>query len=185
MKFLDRLALSIQRHEGFYPGSLSFRSNNPGNLRYRAFHKEFYKAKAGDYGFAHFPSYWVGFRALKDDLRAKICGESDHIDYASNPTFLDMMKVYAPKEDSNDPNSYTQSLIRQLQEYNLTKDTLLSTMAQLITDFDSKPLNPPPSSISSKRLKPLRRAIARSLQRGLVVTSNVLIRLENRLLNSP
>tara|TARA_R100001530_G_scaffold116535_1_gene83616 strand:+ start:3412 stop:3963 length:552 start_codon:yes stop_codon:yes gene_type:complete len=183
MKFLDRLALAVQRHEGWYPTSLAFRNNNPGNLRYRAFHKEFYKAVVGDGSFAKFPNYKVGFRALKDDLATKICGGSDHIDYSNNPTFLDMMKVYAPSEDNNDPNSYTQSLIRQLKEFDLNKDTLLSHMAQYISQSPSNESKPLPSVPPLRTLEAVRRGIKRATQRGLVMVTNRLIRLENRLLD--
>jgi len=183
MTFLDRLALSIQRHEGWYPGSVSFRQNNPGNLRYRKYHKDLYKAKIGDYNFAYFPNYKIGFTALKDDLRAKICGKSKHINYSKNPTFLDMIKVYAPKEDHNDPNSYCQSLIRQLHDYNLNESTPLSEMAKLINVGPLQLDSEENQRVTHLKIKTARRRYRRALQRGLVLIANAMLRLENRLMN--
>jgi len=182
MDFLERLALAHQRHEGFYPGSISFRLNNPGALRYRGYHKDFYGAEKGDYGFAKFPTYRHGFKALKDDLEAKICGRSSHIDYSKNPTFLDYIKIYAPREDNNDPNSYVQSLIRQLSEYKLSEDTPLSEIANFI---DSKPSREFPFRrrvIPPKNIKTLRRGLKRAMRRGLTVVANGIMRAEDRLL---
>lgn len=176
--FLDRLAIAHQRHEGWYPGSVAFRQNNPGNLRYRDYQRA-YGAEKGDHGFAKFPSYALGFAALKNDIRAKIIGSSAHIDYTKHPTFLDYIKVYAPSDDGNNPNSYTQSLIRQLPEWNLAPNTPLTYMATLIngipeprTDYKS----------IAARLKSIKRGIDRALIRGLPKIANMLMRQEARLL---
>jgi hypothetical protein len=130
--FLTDLALAHQKHEGWYPGSLSQRNNNPGNLRLTLNQRQVYHAVPGDNNFARFPSYQVGLQALMDDLRAKITGHSAHIDYSKNPTFLDYVRVYAPSDDGNNPNGYCQSLCKQLSEYSLHPDTPLSELAKLI-----------------------------------------------------
>lgn len=90
-----------------------------------------YGAVPGDMNFAKFPTYEIGFRALQDDIRAKITGRSAHIDYSSNPTFLDYIKVYAPAADSNNPASYTLALVRELNKagYNVNLDTPLTVLA--------------------------------------------------------
>jgi hypothetical protein len=130
--FLTDLALAHQKHEGWYPGSLSQRNNNPGNLRLTLNQRQVYHAVPGENNFARFPSYQVGLQALMDDLRAKITGHSAHIDYSKNPTFLDYVRVYAPSDDGNNPNGYCQSLCRQLSEYSLRPDTALSELAKLV-----------------------------------------------------
>lgn len=140
-RFLRDLALAHERHEGFfrpgenpkYPkGSLSYRNNNSGNLRLSAYQRKAYGAVQGAGGFAKFPTYEIGLQALMDDIRAKITGHSAHINYAKNPTFLDYIKVYAPKDDGNNPAGYTQALIRSLPQYPLRPDMKLSNMAYLI-----------------------------------------------------
>lgn len=134
MTFLDDLAKAHQKHEGWFPSSLSYRNNNPGNLRLTDYQRRVYGAVNGEGGFAHFPTYKLGFDALKDDLRAKLTGSSSHIDYTKNPTFLDYIKVYAPSEDGNNPQGYAQSLIHDLAQYNIALSTPLSELARFIND---------------------------------------------------
>jgi len=183
MNFLDRLALAHTRHEGFYPGSVSFRHSNPGNLRYRPYHKG-YGGKPGAHNFVIFPSYEIGFRALKDDIKAKICGNSAHIDYSKNPTFLDYIKVYAPSDDGNNPNGYCQSLIRQLPEWHLYPDMLLTDMAKLVLET---PLETPQTvesdNLAQRQIKTLRRAYKRAVRWGMLSLANRLAKEEDRLLN--
>src|SRR5947208_2106138 len=140
MSFLDDLALAHRAHEGFYIGSVSWRNNNPGNLRLTPYQMRAYGAVPGDNGFARFPTYAAGFQALKDDLLAKLTGRSAHIDYTKNPTFLDYVKVYAPSDDGNDPNGYCQSLVRQLSQYDLHPDTPLTVLAALATSVPAPTL---------------------------------------------
>jgi hypothetical protein len=142
-QFLTDLALAHQKHEGWFPGSLSQRNNNPGNLRLTLNQRQAYHAVPGDGGFARFPSYQLGFQALMDDLRAKITGHSAHINYAAHPTFLDYVKVYAPTDDGNNPNGYCQSLCRQLSQYNLRPETPLTDLAKLISGDSLPPPLPP------------------------------------------
>jgi len=133
MNFLRDLALSHQRHEGYGTSNAPTitNNNNPGALRW---HKS-QKAFGGEYriDFTWFPSYERGFEALKADIKAKITGASAYIDYSNNPTFLDYVKVYAPEEDSNDPSSYVQALIRSLPDYNLKPNTPLTVLAGYIS----------------------------------------------------
>lgn len=62
---LDAVALAIQGHEGWAPGSVSFRNNNPGNLKYAG---QAGATGADANGFAVFPTYDAGFQALKNQL---------------------------------------------------------------------------------------------------------------------
>lgn len=150
--FLHDLALAHQTHEGWLEGSISRRHNNPGNLRWHPSHAAFGGVKAP--GFTKFPSYEAGFRALMADLSAKITGQSKHIDYAKSPTLLTYIRVYAPREDGNDPNGYAQAVVRFMQKrgWQIDIDTPLATLSQLI--LGKAPKSPP-------KPRPVR-----SLQRG-------------------
>jgi|SRR5579863_2917664 len=139
MTFLQALALAHQKREGFFApgatfplGTVSWRNNNPGNLRLTTYEMQAYGAVMGIDDFAKFPSYNSGLQALMNDLRAKICGQSAFINYAANPTFLTYVRVFAPADDGNDPNGYCQFLIGQLPQYELTPETPLSHLAALI-----------------------------------------------------
>ena len=164
MQFLRDLALAHQKHEGWFPGSLSQRNNNPGNLRLTPYQKRAYGAVAGSGGFSKFPTYDIGFNALMDDLKAKIRGNSAHINYSRNPTFLDYVKVYAPAEDRNNPNSYTQALVRDLVKYGVTTSTPLSDLAKLISQPERIPVFNPREAL--RRLARLiERAVGARLER--------------------
>lgn len=92
----DLVAQTIQKIEGWFPGSLSYRNNNPGNLR-----------PAGQpgctpvNGFCSFPTYDDGYQALVRDLQAKA---------NRGMTIQGAINVYAPASDSNDPVSYAAQL---------------------------------------------------------------------------
>lgn len=185
-RFLTTLALGIQSHEGYYPGSASSRNNNPGNIRYNDSLAKFYGAVKGDLGFARFRTYNDGFRALCDDLSAKICGKSKNIDYSKNPTFLDMMKVYAPQADHNDPVSYCNALCAKLSEFHITPQTLLSEMCLLVNGkIEEIPEEPEVSVTPEARLKGLERRAENTVNpsaKNLIYS--VIARLKLRLFNS-
>jgi len=67
---IEKLAAAIKKFEGWYPGSRSFRNNNPGNLRSSKF-----QAGQAD-GFAFFKSHAIGRSALLWDLRQKCLGKT-------------------------------------------------------------------------------------------------------------
>jgi len=67
---IEKLAHAIKKFEGWYPGSRSFRNNNPGNLRSSKF-----QAGSAD-GFAFFNSHAIGWSALIWDLRQKCLGKT-------------------------------------------------------------------------------------------------------------
>lgn len=169
MAFLEDLAAAHQAREGWYPGSLSQANNNPGNLRFQPYQHSLYGATPGLKNFASFPTYQAGFRALIDDLRAKITGHSTHIDYEKvpKPTFLDYVKVYAPAEDSNDPTSYAQFLVKRLSNYNIRLDTPLSVLASLVNGEISAVAAEPTMNITPQtRLQNLIRRLARTTNAG-------------------
>lgn len=100
---LKVLALSIQKIEGYYDGSVSFRNNNPGNLEYRQRTIE-YGATGTDGRFAIFPDYTTGFNALKQLI----------IDVYINNTLTEMINKYAPPTE-NDTKSYIKNLAKILK----------------------------------------------------------------------
>lgn len=88
------IASTIQQVEGYYPGSVAYRNNNPGNLRYVG---QAGATGADANGFAIFPDYATGRQALNDQIQL----------YAARGLSVQgMMNIYAPASDGNDPNSY-------------------------------------------------------------------------------
>ena len=84
----------IQQQEGWYPGSVAYRNNNPGNLIYAGQAG----ATRGADGFAVFDSYSDGLAALNNQLQL----------YAGRGMSIsDMMNVYAPATQAgNNPTLY-------------------------------------------------------------------------------
>lgn len=101
-------AKAIQTYEGFitpckkYPaGSLSFRNNNPGNI----------KDKYGR--FIKFKTYQEGFDALVDYLGRASTGK--HKAYSPEFSLLEFFKVYAPSFDNNNPKKYAEYVANKLK----------------------------------------------------------------------
>ena len=91
---VSTIAGTIQKVEGYYPGSVAYRNNNPGNLVYVG---QAGALGADANGFAIFPDYATGLRALNDQIQL----------YAARGLSIQgMMQIYAPASDGNDPNSY-------------------------------------------------------------------------------
>jgi hypothetical protein len=104
MDHLEVIADAIMHHEGWTPGSRSNRNRNPGNLR------------AGDFqvgedagGYAIFVDLTHGYAALVRDLEDKFVGHT-RTGLTPASTFLQLIAVYAPTEDHNDPASYFQAV---------------------------------------------------------------------------
>jgi hypothetical protein len=95
---VNTIAQAIQQQEGYYPGSLAYTNNNPGNLIFVGQSG----AVQGAGGFAKFPDYSTGYRALLNQIQL----------YASRGmTIQDMMNVYAPAgQGSNDPTAYAATI---------------------------------------------------------------------------
>lgn len=91
---LQTIAATIQRVEGYYPGTPAYLNNNPGNLAYVG------QAGAvlGVGGFARFPSYQDGLNALYGQIQL----------YADRGMSIsDMMRTYAPASvPGNNPDAY-------------------------------------------------------------------------------
>ena len=117
---LDEWAEAVKAKEGYklpgqdpkHPnGTRSYRNNSPGNLKYSSYTASLGGQRAED-NFARFPSYSVGFRALKtlltDAANLKL---SSYRKYAYNRLsdyldLFDFFNVYAPSSDNNNPNAY-------------------------------------------------------------------------------
>jgi hypothetical protein len=92
---LFKLACGIQQYEGWRPGTVSFRNNNPGNLR-------------KDGAFLSFETALDGLAALCLDLWLKASGKSEVVPYGAS--LIQTMNIYAPASDSNNPTAYANFL---------------------------------------------------------------------------
>lgn len=90
-------------------GTLAQRNNNPGNLRFN----NQTGAVKGDAGFAKFNSYDEGFQALINDIKAKQTGKT-RTGLGPNSTIQDLMNVYSPASDSNNPVKLANTLSQGL-----------------------------------------------------------------------
>lgn len=115
----EAIALAIQTFEGWGTGTRSFRNNNPGNLKYASWESSYGVTGKDAQGFAVFPSYDQGFRALIALLKSKA---------RNNPnwTLLNLMNNYAPSSDNNNPTQYADFIAQQT---GASSDTLLSDIA--------------------------------------------------------
>lgn len=90
------LASAIQTQEGYYPGSLAYQNNNPGNLVYAGQPG----ASPGAGGFADFSSYDAGLSALKNQITLDATRGTD---VNGNPinTVSDLITSWAPPSQNN------------------------------------------------------------------------------------
>lgn len=123
LSLIPILAKAIQKHEGYYAGSRSFRNNSPANFKLMSSTVTPYMLKLGAVGvdaqnFAIFPDYATGFNALVTFLSDAALGRlssynGDMAIYtgdAKNKGFID---VYAPMSE-NDSLAYAKSIERDL-----------------------------------------------------------------------
>lgn len=107
----DTIAQTIQKVEGYYPGTLAYVNNNPGNLIYVGQAG----ATPGQGGFAAFPSYDAGYQALLNQIQ----------NYANRGLTIDqMMNLYAPAgQGNNNPTLYANTIAGAL---GVSTDTTLA-----------------------------------------------------------
>lgn len=104
---------AIQVEEGWWPNSVSYRHNNPGNLKFTSLTQSF-GATQGDAGsdggyFCKFPTYEKGFTALCDFLELACLDKLKA--YHQARTLLEFTKIYA-----NPPNNmYASRVAEKLQ----------------------------------------------------------------------
>ncbi len=96
------IAQTIQKVEGYYPGTLAYRNNNPGNLIFVGQPG----AVPGAGGFAAFPTYDDGYNALLKQIQ----------NYANRGlTIQQMMDIYAPaSQPGNNPTLYANQIASAL-----------------------------------------------------------------------
>lgn len=97
---INALALAIRTFEGYYPGTRSYRNNNPGNIK---FANQPGTTGQDDKGFAVFVTYQDGWNALIALIRKRI---SQHPAW----TILDFFMSYAPPSDNNPTQEYAQTV---------------------------------------------------------------------------
>lgn len=123
---LQRLAYAMAVHEGWSApgdnnnpsGSVSYRNNNPLNLRSSPFmHKS-----VG--GFAQFETEMEGWAAAIYDLRQKALGNTTTRLNGSS-TIRDLIYVWAPPTDNNNTEAYIAHVCKLT---GFTKDTTLSSL---------------------------------------------------------
>lgn len=93
---VNSLAQAIQQQEGYYPGSLAYTNNNPGNLVYAGQPG----ATPGAGGFAAFSSYESGYQALENQITLDATRGTD---VNGNPinTVSDLITSWAPPSQNN------------------------------------------------------------------------------------
>lgn len=87
---------SVERRSG---GTISWRYNNPGNIKHGKFAVAHRAAGIGDGGHAVFPNYNLGEQAMKDLIFTNERG-------FNSKSILEMLNIYAPAGDGNDPKGY-------------------------------------------------------------------------------
>jgi hypothetical protein len=104
MEPLEALADAIMQFEGWRLGTRSWRNRNPGNLRrsnpIQIVDKD---------GYRIFDSLDKGWLALNNDLASKFHGSHN---LSLNSTLLDLLNVYAPAGDNNNPTAYTKFICK-------------------------------------------------------------------------
>lgn len=115
---LSTIASTIQQIEGYYPGSIAYQNNNPGNLIYvgQAGATQGTPMAGTPYYFASFDSYADGYAALENQIQI----------YANQGLTIDqMMAKYAPASGTgNNPTSYANSIANAL---GVSSDTPVSS----------------------------------------------------------
>lgn len=107
-------AEAIKEFEGWSPGSLTYRLNNPGALRWSPYMDG--KKK----GFAYFDNYQKGWRALLHQLRIAANGQSNV--YDPDMTIKEFVDTWAPPEDNNQHNDkYAEYIANKVDEDISTK----------------------------------------------------------------
>jgi len=104
---LNALAQAIQTQEGYYPGTLAYTNNNPGNLVYAGQPG----ATQGAGGFAAFSSYAAGYQALQNQIQLDAARGTD---VNGNPvtTVGQLITSWAPPSQ-NDTAAYIASVTAQ------------------------------------------------------------------------
>jgi hypothetical protein len=147
MDIIEALGDAISRFEGWIPpgvdakfprGSRAWRNRNPGNLRpvgtnvtFDAQGEARQVVPVDDANYRVFATLADGWFALRSDISAKLAGSHGLTDQSTLRNFFD---IYAPSDDSNDPDKYTRQVARWLtQDYGklISPDTTLGFLKTL------------------------------------------------------
>lgn len=109
---IEKWAKAIQRHEGYFPGSRSYRNNNPGNFRCAKWLMQEFNAKACHDNFIVFHSFEDGWKALIGFLNYAATNKLRA--YRGTMTLYDFYKVYAPSADGNYPKGYAEAVAKDM-----------------------------------------------------------------------
>lgn len=106
---LEAIADAIYAFEGNKPNNRAYRNRNPGNLRASK-----WPHTMDARGYCVFATFIEGYSALLEDLRGKATGKNSH-GLNLDSTLLQIMNVYAPGGDNNDPIAYAAYLASRIQ----------------------------------------------------------------------
>lgn len=120
MDLVEALADAISRFEGWIPagaepafpnGSRSWRNRNPGNLRPTS---GLLDVPVDDKNYRIFSNLADGWFALRNDIIAKLGGSHGLTNQSTLREFFD---IYAPSDDSNNPDKYASQVAAWLTKY--------------------------------------------------------------------
>ncbi len=89
----DRIAKAIMEFEGYFEGSVSWKNNNPGNLKFAG---QAGATGADSQGHAIFSDFQVGYRALINQIRSMASGQS-----SLYPAGWSLYQVFARYAEAN------------------------------------------------------------------------------------
>lgn len=131
---VNAIAQAIQTQEGYYPGSVAYQNNNPGNLIYAGQPG----AAPGAGGFAAFGSYTLGYQALLNQINLDATRGTD-VNGNPTTTVAQLIASWAPASDSaNNTPAYIASVAGQTG-YSASDD-LLSLGSSSLPSVDDAPL---------------------------------------------
>ena len=112
MNRIEDWALAIKKHEGYFPGSASYRNNNPGNFRCSSLVMGEFGATKCVNNLAVFSTYEKGWAALKQFLVYACTNKLKS--YKADMTLLEFYQKYAPSSDNNNPMNYASAVAKDL-----------------------------------------------------------------------
>lgn len=107
---VDDWCHAIQQFEGWFPGSTSYKNNNPGNLKYVGQRLAIDKDSRG---FCIFLNYNDGYTELRNMLTNAATGRLAPL-YRADMTVLEFYMKYAPPSDNNPTNAYASFVAKAL-----------------------------------------------------------------------
>lgn len=107
---LNVMCLTIQKHEGYFEGSRSFRNKNPFNLRNVG---QVLAIGSDPLGFCIFRTYEDGFNTGKNMILNAAKGLSKV--YKPSDSLYQFFAKYAPSSDNNDPKRYAEVVAGEMK----------------------------------------------------------------------